>query len=510
MMISKIQSCTLQGIQGSMIQVEVDLSEGLPSFDLVGLPDSAVRESKERVRSAIKNSGFSFPIKRITVNLAPAHIRKEGPAFDLPIALGILAASRLIPEESLKNIVCMGELSLDGNIRPINGILSLVHCAYENNFYQCIVPAVNAHEGAIIKGMTLWAAPNLKSVVAHLSQASSLPQAKSPGFESSAEWDPTIPNFSNIKGQDSVKRALEIAASGSHNVLMIGPPGSGKTMMARSLPGILPSLTFEESIEITKIYSVAGLLPEQQGLISKRPFRAPHHTLSPSALIGGGHRPKPGEVSLAHYGVLFLDELPEFKRNVLEMLRQPLEDGKVTIARNYGHFTYPSRFMLIGALNPCPCGFYPHVDKCTCTPSQIRKYLGKISGPLLDRMDLHVEASAVDYEDLTNKSTGESSQIIQQRVQKAVQIQRQRFEKENIFFNSQMNPSHISQYCSLGTKEEALLKSIFSKLELSARAYHRILKVARTIADLEQSSSIQIHHITEAVQYRNLDSSYKI
>ncbi|NLP46291.1 MAG: YifB family Mg chelatase-like AAA ATPase [Epulopiscium sp.] len=509
-MISKVPSCTLQGIEGSMIEVEVDLSEGLPSFDLVGLPDSAVRESKERVRSAIKNSGFSFPIKRITVNLAPAHIRKEGPAFDLPIALGILASSGIIPKKSLHNIVCMGELSLDGKIRPIHGLLSLVHCAYKNQFTQCMIPEANAQEGALIEGITLWAASDLKSVVAHLLQEYSLNKIKNTTAKSISEPDPTIPDFSYIKGQQTVKRALEIAAAGSHNVIMVGPPGSGKTMMARCLPGILPALTFEESMEITKIYSVAGLLPEKQGLISKRPFRAPHHTISPSALVGGGHNPKPGEVSLAHYGVLFLDELPEFKRNVLEMMRQPLEDGKVTIARNHGHYTYPSNFMLVAALNPCPCGFYPDIEKCTCTPMQIHRYLGKISGPLLDRIDLHVEAAAIEYEELTNKRLEESSQTIQKRVQKAVQIQNERFKQDTILFNAQMNPKHIEKYCILGKEESKLLETIFSTLDLSARAYHRILKVARTIADLEESSFIQVHHITEAAQYRNLDRNYNI
>lgn len=503
-MISKVWTCTLQGIQASIIEVEVDLSDGLPSFDLVGLPDSAVRESKERVRSAIKNSGFPFPIKRITVNLAPAHIRKVGVSFDLPIALGILAASGLIKKEKLQNMICIGELSLDGDIRPVHGILSLVHSAHKNNFQQCILPSTNAHEGAIIEEMILWSASDLKSVVNHLNGISSLPPAPIPCFQSHIQ-NRHEPDFRDIKGQEAVKRALEIAAAGSHNIMMIGPPGSGKTLLSRCLPSILPPLSFEESIVITKIYSVAGLLPEHQGLLTKRPFRAPHHTTSPSALVGGGQNPRPGEVSLAHTGVLFLDELPEFKRNVLEMLRQPLEDGNVTISRTYGHITYPSQFMLVAALNPCPCGFHPDITKCTCTPMQIRRYTNKISGPLLDRIDLYIEAAAIQYEELTDQNFSESSTDIATRVNQAVKIQAERFKQENIFFNAQMKPQQVSKYCKLGQAETELLKEVFAKLNLSARGYHRILKVSRTIADLDHSKNIQIHHLSEAIQYRNFD-----
>lgn len=507
-MYCKLTSCALKGVDGLIVTVEVDITNGLPAFDLVGLPDSSVRESKERVRSAIKNSGYLFPVKRITVNLAPADYKKEGAYYDLPIALGILCCIGVIEQETLDTSMIVGELSLDGSIQGVNGILPIACAAKDAHLKQCFVPVVNAPESALVKGIDTIGIPSLKAMVLHLTGKKPLDIVK---FNTKFEAEPAMDHldFHDVKGQEGVKRALEIASAGNHNLLMIGPPGSGKTMMAHRLPTILPDLSFDQSLEVTKIYSISGKLNNQSQVISQRPFRAPHHTTTPSALIGGGRAPIPGEISLAHNGVLFLDEFLEFNKSVLQTLRQPLESKDVTITRVTNSVTFPANFMLVASTNPCPCGFYPNDLKCQCSAQNIKQYLRKLSGPLLDRIDIHVETRAIPYEKLTSDK-GESSQDIRTRVQRAVQIQSTRYAHESITHNAQLTPSLIEQYCPLGPEQKELLKTAFNTLSLSARSYHKIIKIARTIADLDNSNTIELFHLTEAIQYRILDRQFNL
>lgn len=505
-MLSKVKSFGLMGIDGYIVIVETDISNGIPSFDMVGLGDTAVKESKERVRSAIKNAGLEFPIKRITINLAPADKKKEGSAFDLPIALGILIATEQINNREIESYAFLGELSLDGEIKPVKGILPMVISARENGIENIIVPFENADEAAVVNGINVLPAKNIVDVVNHLNGVSKLNTHNidiNKLFENDTEYDV---DFADVKGQENVKRALEVAASGGHNLLMIGSPGCGKTMIARRLPTILPAMTFEEALEVTKIHSIAGTLSDKISLITKRPFRAPHHTISNVSLIGGGKYPKPGEISLAHFGVLFLDELPEFDKNALEVLRQPLEDGTVTISRVNATFTYPARTTLICAANPCKCGYYlDDTKECTCTPKQIQQYLGKLSGPLLDRLDIHVEVPSVKFKDLESRKEGEKSMVIRERVNKARKLQLERYKGLNIYSNAELTPMLIKKYCKLDDQCREILKNAFERLGLSARAHNRILKVARTIADIEGSENICKEHLLEAIQYRSLD-----
>lgn len=508
-MLAKVRSASVVGIDAHAVDVEVDItSRGLPHFSMVGLPDVAVKESRDRIRPALKNIGFNFPLKQITVNLAPADLKKEGSSFDLPIAIGIISAEGVIDAGHINGYLFAGELSLDGRIKPVRGALSMAILAKEMGLNGLILPKENAPEAAVVSGVNVYGLESLPEVMEFITDNVSKVSLKIDQMRALEENSVYEEDFSDVKGQEHAKRALEVAAAGGHNVLTIGPPGSGKTMLSKRLPTILPGMTFDEALESTRIHSVAGLLRDGQPLLAIRPFRAPHHTISDVALIGGGQIPKPGEVSLAHNGVLFLDELPEFKRNALEVLRQPLENGEVTVSRAVASITYPASFMLVSAMNPCPCGYLGDArHQCTCTPGQVHRYRRRVSGPLLDRIDIHIEVPAVPYKELSTDYSGEKSETIRDRVVDARNVQVARFKDDKIYCNGQMKTRHIKKYCKLKDDAQSLLDAAMHRLGLSARAYMRILKLSRTIADLEGSENIQSPHVSEAIQYRTLDRS---
>ncbi|MBQ7108831.1 MAG: YifB family Mg chelatase-like AAA ATPase [Clostridia bacterium] len=509
-MISKINSVGLTGMDGYSIGVEADISSGVPTWDVVGMPDVAVRESKERIRSALKNSGLTIPGKRIVINLAPADVKKEGAYLDLPIALGILTGSEQLVINNLKECCFFGELSLDGALRSVRGALPMAITAYQNGAKKLFLPEPNVKEAAVVEGLEVYGVRHIVDLVKHFTGEELIPRTTVDVdglFDSAID---NMPDFSEVKGQESAKRALEIAAAGSHNILMIGPPGSGKTMLAQRIPSILPAMTFDEALEVTKVHSIAGRIPKGLPMVASRPFRSPHHTVSAVGLTGGGNGiPKPGEISLSHHGILFLDELPEFRKDALEVMRQPLEDGTVTITRAGGTYSYPCNIMLVASMNPCPCGYYG--DKkhdCSCSPQKISKYLSKISGPLLDRIDLHIEVPAVDYEDLGKKSSAEASVEIKKRVDRAREIQLKRYAGTGIYSNSRLTAAMIDEVCELDSEGAEMLKNAFEILGLSARAHNRILKVARTIADLAGNEKIAQENIAEAIRYRSLDRKF--